>query len=85
MSTENNKGAVRVPRWRKVPKIHYAMLGAITFLSIFPFYWMFVVASNTNAEISKTPPSLIPGGRFLIVAGKVMSRSEEHTSELQSH
>ena len=49
------------------------MLGVITFLSIFPFYWMFVVASNTNAEISKTPPSLIPGGRFLIVAEKVMS------------
>jgi cellobiose transport system permease protein len=33
---------------------------------------MFVVASNTNAEISKSPPSLIPGGRFLIVAKKVM-------------
>ncbi|MSX23755.1 MAG: ABC transporter permease subunit, partial [Actinobacteria bacterium] len=42
------------------------------FLSIFPFYWMFVVASNTNAEISKSPPSLVPGGRFLIVANKVM-------------
>jgi cellobiose transport system permease protein len=34
---------------------------------------MFVVASNTNAEISKSPPSLIPGGRFLIVAQKVMN------------
>ena len=64
---------IKTPRWRKVPKRHYAMLGIITFLSIFPFYWMFVVASNTNAEISKTPPSLIPGGRFLIVAHKVMS------------
>ena len=34
---------------------------------------MFVVSSNTNAEISKSPPSLGPGGRFLIVAEKVMS------------
>jgi cellobiose transport system permease protein len=34
---------------------------------------MFVVSSNTNAEISKSPPSLIPGGRFLIVAEKVMN------------
>jgi cellobiose transport system permease protein len=32
-----------------------------------------VVSSNTNAEISKSPPSLIPGGRFLIVAEKVLS------------
>ena len=45
----------------------------IVALSVFPFYWMFVVASNTNAEISKSPPSLIPGGRFLIVARKVLS------------
>ena len=34
---------------------------------------MFVVSSNTNAEISKSPPSIIPGGRFLIVAHKVMN------------
>jgi cellobiose transport system permease protein len=34
---------------------------------------MFVVSSNTNAEISKSPPSLIPGGRFLIVAEKVLN------------
>jgi len=70
---ELSKTDKKVPRWRKVSKFHYFMLGTITFLSIFPFYWMFVVASNTNAEISKTPPSLIPGGRFLIVASKVMS------------
>ena len=62
----------KVPRWRKVSPINYFFLTVITFLSIFPFYWMFVVASNTNAEVSKSPPSLVPGGRFLIVAQKVM-------------
>jgi len=62
----------RTPKWRRVPKRNYFALSIIVFLSIFPFYWMFVVASNTNAEISKSPPSLIPGGRFLIVAGKVL-------------
>jgi len=61
------------PRWQRTSPISYLALATITFLSIFPFYWMFVVASNTNAEISKSPPSLIPGGRFLIVAKKVMS------------
>jgi len=62
-----------IPRWQRTSPLSYVALAAITFLSIFPFYWMFVVASNTNAEISKTPPSLIPGSRFLSVAQKVMS------------
>ena len=62
-----------IPRWQRTSPLSYLALAAITFLSIFPFYWMFVVSSNTNAEITKSPPSLIPGGRFLIVAEKVMS------------
>lgn len=62
-----------IPRWQRTSPISYVALALITFLSIFPFYWMFVVSSNTNAEISKSPPSLIPGGRFLLVAKKVLS------------
>ncbi|MCX6457118.1 MAG: carbohydrate ABC transporter permease [Actinobacteria bacterium] len=62
-----------IPRWQRTSPLSYVMLALITFLSIFPFYWMFVVSSNTNAEISKSPPSLIPGGRFLIVAQKVLN------------
>lgn len=63
----------KVPKWQRTSPLSYLMLALITFLSIFPFYWMFVVSSNTNAEISKSPPSLIPGGRFLLVAQKVLS------------
>jgi len=63
----------KIPKWQRTSPLSYLALAAITFLSIFPFYWMFVVSSNTNAEISKSPPSLIPGGRFLIVAEKVLS------------
>ena len=63
----------KIPKWQRTSPLSYVALALITFLSIFPFYWMFVVASNTNAEISKSPPSLIPGGRFLIVAQKVLS------------
>lgn len=64
---------VKIPKWQRTSPLSYIALALITFLSIFPFYWMFVVSSNTNAEISKSPPSLIPGGRFLIVAQKVLS------------
>jgi cellobiose transport system permease protein len=64
---------VKIPKWQRTSPLSYVALALITFLSIFPFYWMFVVSSNTNAEISKSPPSLIPGGRFFIVAEKVLS------------
>jgi cellobiose transport system permease protein len=63
----------KVPKWQRTSPLSYVALALITFLSIFPFYWMFVVSSNTNAEISKSPPSLVPGGRFLIVAEKVLN------------
>ena len=70
-----------IPQWQKTPKYHYVMLGLITFLSIFPFYWMFIVSSNTDAEISKSPPSLVPGGRFLEVAQKVLNAEGVYFSQ----
>jgi cellobiose transport system permease protein len=70
-----------IPKWQKTSKLHYLMLGLITFLSIFPFYWMFIVSSNTDAEISKTPPSLVPGPRFLEVANKVLNAEGVYFSQ----
>ena len=62
-----------VPKWQKTPKLHYLMLGLITFLSVFPFYWMFIVSSNDDSEISKSPPSFLPGTQFLDVANGVLT------------
>lgn len=62
-----------IPKWRRAGRLSYLYLGIIAFLSTFPFYWMFVVASNGNEEISKIPPSLIPGGRFPEVMADVYS------------
>lgn len=42
--------------------------------SIFPFYWMFVIGSNTNSEVSKVPPAMIPGQNFAENAAKVFER-----------
>jgi len=70
-----------IPKWQKTSKLHYLMLGLITFLSIFPFYWMFIVSSNTDAEISKTPPSLVPGPRFLEVSNKVLNAEGVYFSQ----
>jgi cellobiose transport system permease protein len=49
----------------------YLALVLTTLLSIFPFYWMFIVASNGTEEISKIPPTLLPGPRFFTVVNNV--------------
>lgn len=59
------------PKWQKMGISGYIALGIVTFLSIFPFYWMFIVASNGTDEISKIPPTLVPGPRFFTVINNV--------------
>ncbi len=47
----------RTPRWRKMSPASYITLALVALLSVFPFYWMFIVASNGNEEVSKVPPT----------------------------
>ena len=63
----------RKPKGRRMSIVGYLILSLITFASVFPFYWMFVVASNGSEEISKNPPTLIPGGNFFKVVADVYS------------
>ncbi|GAB3226833.1 carbohydrate ABC transporter permease [Glycomyces halotolerans] len=37
---------------------------AVSFLSIFPLYWMIVIASRNTAAAASFPPALIPGGNL---------------------
>lgn len=60
----------RGPR-KKMSIGSYAVLYFMGFISLFPFYWMFVVASSGSEEISKIPPSIVPGPRFLEVMNDV--------------
>ncbi|MEI6405318.1 MAG: carbohydrate ABC transporter permease [Actinomycetes bacterium] len=64
VSTDNAVTEVKRRRRRKISPFTYVALGVMTFISAFPFYWMFVVASNGSDEISKIPPSLKPGTHF---------------------
>lgn len=57
--------------WRKVSPLSYVVLVITALLSAFPFYWMYVVASNGNEAISKNPPTLAPGDRFFTLIGHV--------------
>ncbi len=56
----------RIKKRRKgMSPFSYITLGIVAFLSFFPFYWMFIVASNSAEEITKVPPSLKPGTNFM--------------------
>lgn len=39
----------------------YSLLAVGVIISIFPFYWMIIGATNPSGEIFSIPPSLIPG------------------------
>jgi cellobiose transport system permease protein len=55
--------------------VMYAFLILAAFLSIFPFYWMFVMATRPSAAYNAIPPTLTPGDRlvenFLAVLDKI--------------
>lgn len=60
---------------RRLPKFTlYFFMVLAALLSIFPFYWMFVIGSNTNAEVNQIPPALLPGELFAENAGRVFER-----------
>ena len=69
MTTLNNPN--KKPKWQRMSVGGYLVLVINTLLSIFPFYWMFIVASNGTDEISKIPPTLLPGPRFFTVVNNV--------------
>ncbi|WP_078544681.1 carbohydrate ABC transporter permease [Litchfieldia alkalitelluris] len=59
-------------KWYSPGKIiTYLLLIIITFLSIFPFYWMFVIGSHHTSAVNKFPPAMLPGANFFENAGKV--------------
>ncbi|MBM7579652.1 carbohydrate ABC transporter permease [Jeotgalibacillus terrae] len=52
----------------------YLFLIIVTLVSIFPFYWMFVVGSNDTSAINQFPPAVIPGNSFIENMQKVFER-----------
>ena len=66
----NNVGQKKLPRF-----FLYIFLSITALVSIFPFYWMFVIGSNTNSEVNRMPPAIIPGSTFVENAMKVFERT----------
>ncbi|MQY08036.1 carbohydrate ABC transporter permease [Actinomadura macrotermitis] len=49
---------------RDATPLTYLTLLAAVALSVFPIYWMVVVATRTNDVVSDVPPPLLPGGHL---------------------
>lgn len=54
--------------------VRLVLFAAVVF-SIFPFYWMFVMASRPNSEIYQTPPQLTLGNQLWPHIQKVISET----------
>ncbi|GAA0289267.1 cellobiose transport system permease protein [Gracilibacillus halotolerans] len=54
----------------------YAFLTLASLLSLFPFYWMFVMATRPSAAFSSVPPIVTPGGLLVENFQKVLEQIE---------
>ncbi|WP_158843934.1 carbohydrate ABC transporter permease [Saccharothrix deserti] len=64
------------PRRRRIDRVRwwsYVLLVSAAIASLFPLYWMFVVATTDTATATQLPPEIVPGGNFFHLAGLVLS------------
>ncbi|GHH77085.1 sugar ABC transporter permease [Streptomyces sulfonofaciens] len=52
----------------------YAALVIGALITLFPYYWLSVMASNTTADIYAAPPKLVYGGQLFHNIGEVFSK-----------
>lgn len=59
-------------------RLTYAALIAAGVLSIFPIYWMFVVASRSNDAMGQLPPPVTPGGNFGANVSRLLDNTDAY-------
>ncbi len=64
--------------------ITYLFLIIMAFISIFPFYFMFVSSTNTNAQILNVSPRLLPGDNLFANANNLVKRLDVWRTILNS-
>jgi cellobiose transport system permease protein len=62
----------------------YGLLVIMAILSIFPFYWMFVIGSHHTSAVNKFPPAMLPGINFIENAQKVFENIDFFRAILNS-
>ncbi|MDP5275147.1 carbohydrate ABC transporter permease [Chengkuizengella axinellae] len=64
--------------------ISYLFLVIVSFISVFPFYWMFVLSTRSNADAFKFPPILTPGNQFFTNLQTAWERSDFLTATVNT-
>ena len=64
--------------------LFYIVPGAVVLFSVFPFYRMFIIGTNTTAAINQFPPVILPGGNFFINMAYALESAPFVTSILNS-
>ncbi|MFV2113291.1 carbohydrate ABC transporter permease [Micromonospora sp. LOL_025] len=59
-------------------RLTYAALIAAGIMSIFPIYWMFVVASRSNDAMGQLPPPVTPGGNFGANVSRLLDNTDAY-------
>ena len=62
----------------KAGPLVYVVLALGTALSVFPLYFMFVVATRTNDSIGGLPPVLTPGGNLADNVERLLANEDAH-------
>ena len=52
-------------RFRRAQVLPHAVLIVGVVISMFPFYWSLVLATNTSRDVFRYPPKLVPGGHLV--------------------
>ena len=62
----------RKPSFSKI--LSYVLLSIASLLSLFPFYWMFVMATSPSSAYNSIPPTITPGSLLIENFNKVLDK-----------
>ena len=68
----NNSVNGRKPSFSKI--LSYVLLSIASLLSLFPFYWMFVMATSPSSAYNSIPPTITPGSLLIENFNKVLDK-----------
>lgn len=75
-SRSRGRGGLR-GLWEASPLTYVTLIFALV-LSVFPLYWMFVVATRSNDVVGDVPPPLLPGGNIGSNVGRLFDNPDAY-------
>jgi cellobiose transport system permease protein len=67
---------LRAPQDTRGTWTTYLSLAAVMIFSAFPVYWMFVIATSTDAAVMNIPPTVVPGGQLIANLREVFTQQD---------